>query len=256
MTIALGPEQVEALFDDGFIRVPDVFDEAELREMRAAFDRLRRTAEKLGASGLHAGAHFVVGRLGRDGKEERTVIHRVAWCGAAEPVLADYGRDPRLVSMAAALLGSPRMTQLINQAHFKMPGDGVAFPWHQDSSHRRYGTEWSDVNGRGSYVQTVTALDDVDAENGPLRFIPGTGRIGHLDLEPGKPLPASIDPARAVAPALTAGSVLLFGPYTVHMSEPNRSTRPRRAFLNGYAYPGAYRRIYPGAGAGRRLVAS
>jgi hypothetical protein len=52
---------------------------------------------------------------------------------------------------------------------------------------------------------------------------------------------------------MAAGGVLLFGPYTFHRSLPNRSSRPRRVFINGYAAPGANRRVYPGEGAGRLL---
>ena len=52
---------------------------------------------------------------------------------------------------------------------------------------------------------------------------------------------------------MRAGSVLLFGPYSVHGSQPNTSPRPRRTFINGFAYPGANARIYPGEGAGRLL---
>ena len=48
-----------------------------------------------------------------------------------------------------------------------------------------------------------------------------------------------------------AGGVLLFGPYVFHRSRPNRSRRPRRVFINGFAYPGANARVYPGRGAGR-----
>jgi ectoine hydroxylase-related dioxygenase (phytanoyl-CoA dioxygenase family) len=49
------------------------------------------------------------------------------------------------------------------------------------------------------------------------------------------------------------GSVAFFGPYTVHSSLPNRSASPRRILINGYAYPEANRRIYPGEGAGQRI---
>ena len=45
--------------------------------------------------------------------------------------------------------------------------------------------------------------------------------------------------------------VVMFGPYTVHCSQPNVSEHPRRVFINGFAYPGANTRLYPGRGAGR-----
>jgi ectoine hydroxylase-related dioxygenase (phytanoyl-CoA dioxygenase family) len=215
--------------------------------MRAAFSRLEAIAKTFRSTCMHLGSQFVVQDVAGEVR-----IQRIVWCGAAEPVLAAFGRDRRLLAAAADLLGSREMNHLINQAHFKLPGDGVEFPWHQDSTHRRYGSpEWRDVNGRGSYVQTVVALDDVTEENGPLRFIEGSARLGHLDLPPDGTLPPSVlEAGPVVSGTMRTGDVLLFGPYTVHSSLPNRSDRPRRAFLNGFAYPGANTRVYPGEGSG------
>src|SRR5262245_40186289 len=215
--------------------------------MRAAFSRLEAVAKTLGSTQMHRGSQFVLTSAAGE-----VAIQRIVWCGAAEPVLTTFGRDRRILAAAADLLGSPTMNHLINQAHFKLPGDGVEFPWHQDSTHRRYGgPEWEDVNGRGSYVQTVIALDDVTEENGPLRFIEGSARLGHLDLAPDGTLPPHVLGAGPVVSAtMRTGDILLFGPYAVHSSLPNRSDRPRRAFLNGFAYPGANARVYPGDGAG------
>jgi ectoine hydroxylase-related dioxygenase (phytanoyl-CoA dioxygenase family) len=183
-------------------------------------------------------------------------IHRIVWCGAAETVLSRFGMDPRLLAMAAQILGSTEMNQLINQAHFKQPGDGIEFPWHQDSTHRRYGQQgWRDVNGRGSYVQTVTAIDPIGADNGPLRLLPGSCKLGHVASAQDGRLPAGLDPRDAIPATMTAGSVLLFGPYTYHSSPPNQSDRPRRIFINGFASPGANSRVYPGEGAGRLVRA-
>jgi ectoine hydroxylase-related dioxygenase (phytanoyl-CoA dioxygenase family) len=241
--------QIEEFFQLGFTVVPDLFNPEEVREMIAAFDRLEQTARALRRSQGCRGSEFVLGQ-GLDGE---TAIQRIVWCGAAEPVLSDYGEDSRLLKMAALLLGSWEMHQLINQAHFKLPGDGVQFPWHQDSSHRRFGqNDWTDLNGTGSYVQTVLALDDVTEDNGPLQLIRGSCKLGHLALpQDGTLPPGLLENAKTVTATMRAGSVLLFGPYTIHRSFPNESTDPRRVFINGYAYPGANSRVYPGVGAGR-----
>lgn len=253
----LTQEQIDPFFERGFVVKPGVFSPAEITEMRAAFDRLERIAYGLEGAGMYRGSQFVLERVEDGSGAARVRIDRVVWCGAVEPVLSDYGKDPRLLAMAARLLGSSEMNQLINQAHFKLPGDGVEFPWHQDSSHRRYGQgEWKDVNLRGSYVQTVIAIDDATEENGPLLFIPGSCRRGHINLPADGTLPPGLlDRGSAVAATMEAGSVLLFGPYAVHSSQPNRSSRPRRSLINGYAYPGANSRVYPGEGAGRLLRA-
>jgi ectoine hydroxylase-related dioxygenase (phytanoyl-CoA dioxygenase family) len=251
--LPMSGEQVRSFYERGFVVVPGVFAAAEVAAMRAAFDRLLRTANELSEPAMVRGSQFVVERVADD-TGTRVRIDRIVWCGAAEPVLSAFGRDRRLLRLAGQLLGSEEMSQLINQAHFKLPGDGVAFPWHQDSTHRRYGgDEWKDLNGRGSYVQSIIAVDDVSEDNGPLEFLPGSCLRGHLDLPPGGDLPDDLDPCGAVAATMRAGSVLLFGPYTIHRSLPNRSYQPRRVFINGFAFPGANSRVYPGDGAGRMV---
>ncbi|HXV77754.1 MAG TPA: phytanoyl-CoA dioxygenase family protein, partial [Candidatus Polarisedimenticolaceae bacterium] len=152
-SVPLAVSARRTFYDEGLIVLRGVFRPDEVAEMRAAFDRLEQLAKRLDGTEIHHGSQFVVERS----DHHPLRIHRVVWCGGAEPVLGRYGEDPRLTGLASRLLGSRRIVQLINQAHFKLPGDGVAFPWHQDSRHRRYGEEaWADVNGRGSYVQTVT----------------------------------------------------------------------------------------------------
>lgn len=251
----LRPEQMAAFFEVGFVLQPHVFAADEIGEMRAGFERLERTAYRLKRTRLYRGSQFVLSPVADESPRLHVRIDRIVWCGAAEPVLSAFGEDPRLLAMASQLLGSREMNHLINQAHFKLPGDGVDFPWHQDSTHRRYGgEEWRDLNGRGSFVQTLTAIDDVTVENGPLQVIPGSCKLGHVDPPEGGVgwLPTDrLDPRTAVSVTMQAGSVLLFGPYTFHRSQPNCSPHPRRVFINGFAYPGANSRVYPGVGAGR-----
>jgi len=251
----LDDDGVRAFHQTGWVVLDGLFDGDEVAAMRESFDRLELLAERLGSSADVGGARFVVDPAA-EGRPPR--IRRIVWCGAVEPRLLRLGRDARLLRPVARLLGSPEMDHLINQAHFKRPGDGVAFPWHQDSSRRRWGSEWRDVTGRGSYVQVVVAVDDVTADNGPLRLIPGSGRLGHLDLPDGRLdlAPSGLaDETEAVAATMHAGDALLFGPYTIHGSEPNRSAAPRRVLINGFAAPGANSRVYPGSGLGVRVRA-
>ena len=63
---------------------------------------------------------------------DRLSLHLISQCGREESVLAEFGRDPRLLTLAADVLGlaeasQSEMHQIINQAHFKQPGDGVSF---------------------------------------------------------------------------------------------------------------------------------
>jgi len=251
----LSEQEVEAFFEDGFIVRPEFFDQEAVARMRAAFERLRQMAAGLRETCEHRGSLFVLAPPADASGSPR--IDRIVWCGAAEPTLSELGQDPRLLRPVAQLLGSQHMTQLINQAHFKLPGDGLEFPWHQDSIHRRCGEScWTDVNGRGSYVQTVVAVDAMTLDNGPLQFIPGSGRLGHLGLPEGELPLDRLDPRTAVSVTLPPGGMAFFGPYVFHRSLPNESTVARRVFINGFASPGANRRVYPGCGEGRPVVAA
>ena len=166
-------------------------------------------------------------------------------------MLLRLSEDPRLVGPALELLGTSQCEQLLCQAHYKMPNDGVAFDWHQDIQHRdKGGDTWRDVNGRGSFVQTILLVDDMTEENGPLEFVP----LDAVEIDTSRRLvKGSVDASRAVAVTGRAGDVLFFGPYAVHGSTPNVSSHPRRVLINGYAAPGANKRFYPGKGACRVL---
>lgn len=257
----LTSKQIEEFYETGFVVLPGFWSPAEVKDMRAAFERLYADAQKIRTTQMHKGASFVLHDHG-----DTVAVGRVVWAGAAEPVLLKYGAEPRLLKLAAQLLGSREMDQLINQAHFKMPGDGVGFPWHQDIQHRdKKPGDWKDVSGKGSYVQTLTCLDEATPDNGPVLFIPGSHKKGRLKFtgadysgsvyEEFSTVETGLDISKAVPATGPAGSLVLFGPYTVHGSYPNQSDKPRFTFINGFAYPGANGRVYPGEGSGRRLKA-
>lgn len=251
----LSSADLRRFYADGFLIVEDLFSREEVMEMAAAAERLRAVGREIAAALPagdpeagerkieHAGSQFVF--AGSNGSSR---LLRVVWAGGCEPAFLDCGRDVRLTSIVGQLFGSSTAVQLLNQLHAKYPNDGLEFEPHQDSEHRRYGTpEWRDVDGRGSYVQAVVAIDDSTPENGPLIFYPRSGRRGHLD-------PAAVRRRyrdRPGIPALlAAGSAAFFGPYVVHRSAENRGAAPRRIAINGFALPGANSRPYFGAGTG------
>lgn len=242
--MVLSQSQIDAFFRDGFFTLKKVFNAQEIKEMGSALDRITEVAKTIKTTTIVKGTQFVV---------EGDRIDRVVWVGAIEPMLLKYSEHKKLLEPVSELLESKTMDQLICQYHPKLPGDNVSFDWHQDSSHRRYGTaDWSDVNGKGSYVQTLIAIDPVTSDNGPVCFVPGSGS-GHLVSPTGR-LEDIVDVSKAIPLLMEPGDVAFFGPYVVHGSTPNRSNISRRVFINGYASPGANKRKYPGEGSGRTLT--
>lgn len=250
----LSADDIRRYYDDGYLILEGLFSREEVQDMAEATERLRAVGREIAASlpdevdGAaeqkieHAGSQFVFG--GTNGSRR---LLRVVWAGGCEPAFLECGRDPRLTSVVGQILGSFEAVHLLNQLHAKYPHDGLEFEPHQDSEHRRYGTpEWHDVDGRGSYVQTVVAIDDTTLDNGPLIFYPGSGRQGHLD-------PASVRReyrGPGVPALLKAGDAAFFGPYVVHRSAENIGAAPRRIAINGFALPGANARSYFGSGTG------
>jgi hypothetical protein len=255
----LSADEIRAFFEVGWIVRRALFRADEVARMRACFDELEQIADELPETGLHRGSYFVLAE-----KNGTRVINRVVWAGGCQRYLLDIGSDPRLTVPCAQLLKSGAMDHLLNQAHFKRPRDGVTFGWHQDIQHRDKGNgTWADVNGCGSFVQTIIALDEMTPDSGPLKFMPGSAKWGRVELGDdagrsgsGAPeTPAKFREKDAVTMAARPGDTVFFGPYTAHASFENTSERYRRILINGYAYPGANRRVYPGDGAGRRLMA-
>lgn len=251
--MTLSDDDKRAFAEGGFIVLRGLFSEAEVTPARAALERLYAKAQTLKQTGDHDGAFFA---LSVPPKGD-VVVQRVVWAGGAEPLLLDLSEDPRLLLPALELLGTESCEQLLCQAHYKMPNDGVAFDWHQDIQHRdKGGDTWRDVTGRGSYVQSILLLDPMTEENGPLEFLPMSAARLDADhrLVRGEAGP-EVDASRAVAITGRPGDVLLFGPYAIHGSHANASRLPRRVLINGYAAPGANKRFYPGRGACRVLPA-
>lgn len=173
--VKLSNDQIKEFYTRGWIVLRGLFAQYEIEEIKKSFDRLQKIAMTLGKTQEHMGAQFVV---------EGTRIDRIVWMGGAEPSLLRIGEDSRILQPVSQILETTTVEQLICQGHYKLPGDKVMFDWHQDCQHRGEGTQdWIDVDGRGSYCQTLMAIDEVTPENGPVMFVPDTVKLGYLALE-------------------------------------------------------------------------
>ncbi len=125
-------------------------------------------------------------------------------------------------------------------SHFisKAPLTGKATPWHEDSSY------W---NGRISTMEGICtlwlALDEVDAENGAMKVIPGTQLNGFSEYEKvdadknifGAQIKAEmIDEARAVTFELRANQCSLHEARIIHGADANTSPRRRAGYTMRY----------------------
>ena len=144
------------------------------------------------------------------------------------PELVDLLKRPTLLDPVESVLGSDLFLWRIG-TFIKGPKQEIGrneIPWHQD---RHY---WPIEPAL--VCSAWLAIDDVDLENSPVHFIPGTHRelIPHIaSLEHHRfgerADPEYFDVSKAVPVTLKAGQFVLFNERLLHWSAPNTSDRRR-----------------------------
>ena len=159
--------------------------------------------------------------------------------------LPRFGNGPdllfRLSDLAVGLSGRPaKMVRIL--AFDKTPETNWGVPWHQDrtiSVKQRVEVDgfgpWSVKAGMPHVAPPQTLLesmfslrlhlDDCGPDNGPLKIIPGSHRLGRLSVREVLDLGARHEPMSCLA---GAGDVLAMRALTVHASDPANVPAHRR----------------------------
>jgi phytanoyl-CoA hydroxylase len=147
-----------------------------------------------------------------------------------DPFFREQMTDPHWLSAAETLLGESAFAQGAEWFN-KPPGTDHPTPPHQDNYYFCFAPP--------QVLTMWLALDDVDSENGCLRYLPGSHRRGIRPHGLTKTLGFSqgildygpADHAAEVAVSARPGDVLIHHGNTIHRADPNRSpTRHRRSF--------------------------
>lgn len=147
--LKLSEEQIAHYNTEGFLQPFDVFSETEITEIRSYLDRLMADLGPDGAYGVNCYQARLSG----------------LWDTATDARILDHVQDiigSDILCWASAILS-------------KKPHDPKAVSWHQDASF------WA-----LSPARTVTdwlAIDDADAENFAMRFIPRTHNQGAMEVQ-------------------------------------------------------------------------
>jgi hypothetical protein len=138
--------------------------------------------------------------------------------------------------LAHDLVGAPARLYW-DQAVYKKPGRGPAFPWHQDNAYT--------FTEPLAYLTCWIALTDASVEDGCPWIIPGAHRRGvyahgrgswGLEIEGVDALLTEHPP---LALPVAAGDMVAFSSLTPHMTGPNNTDRVRKALIAQYIANGA-----------------
>lgn len=219
---------------DGYAVARGVFPPRAIVELSSAIDEVHGEALALGRSFRYGNLNYRV-----DGNE----VRMAQWASYHNVVLDRFRIAARIGALLRPLIGDD-VKQIINQLHWKKPGGRGNFAFHQDSRFRRPDTAYRNLGT--SYVQTGIAIDPHTAASGAMRILPGSHRMGPIELatsagsvmdsviETSALRAAGLDPAGLVDLTLEPGDVALWSPYLVHGSGCNAADHYRRFYINGY----------------------
>ena len=224
----LTPEQIEAYHRDGYVKVENLFTEAEAAELAS---EMTRVIEQWGQE--------TIGWVGpwRDRylpEDERLNTKAV------------FMHNPHFYSAAwGRVIFHEKMTQAVHDLvggaiqwhhtvlHAKPPELGTPFPMHQDFPF--YPHDGPD------FVDCLLHLDDTPAESGCLRVVPGSHKLGPLvhvlgpDTSPHLPLDQyHPDKVESVEVPAKTGDMVFFSYQTIHWSDCNRTDAWRKSVRFGY----------------------
>jgi hypothetical protein len=226
---------MEEYWERGFVTHRGVFPKDEIESLSKGFDEILAKGQGFTETTKQGLAEFRVVPI--NGKP---TMKFAKWAASTHEGLDRIRSSPRLLSLVTALLG-PDLRQITNQMHYKNPGDGVSFQMHQDCTFRKPDAAYRDLYG--GFLQTAIAVDPSTVENGCLQLVPGSHKDRKALLEGGyegwESNGANQKVLERFAPAENAlmepGDVLIWNPFTIHGSQPNRSARSRRVYINGFA---------------------
>lgn len=218
--------------ENGYLILENVLAPDELETLRASLARIESKAN--GLTGDSDRFKFKV--FGDGGGRRVQSIAEPHELGGEWMALA---RHPRILDVVEELIG-PNIQLYYSMLMMKPPLEGFAAPWHQDMAFF--------AHDRARLLACQVYLDDSTHENGCIRVVPGSHRMGlfnHYDQDGRftgivtEDISRFDEPGGFVTAPVKAGGALLWHGLTLHASDPNRSEKPRRAVVFEYKDPGA-----------------
>ena len=228
----LDEARVERFREQGYLTDLELLSRDEVQELGERLDDIGRRLPELLERLYEVEAAWLE-------RPHEVVLHLLgAWM--VDELFHDLIFHPGVTVPVAQILGTDRLRFWHDQVFWKPAHHPGVVPWHQDYSY------WTRTGPPAHGTMFIT-LDDMDAENGGLEYVPGSHLWGLLPMQSfGGELDAllpSLDREQraAFAPVsleLRAGQGSIHHSHLVHGSRANESDRARRAIALNYVADG------------------
>tara|TARA_Y100000739_G_scaffold145747_1_gene125676 strand:- start:160 stop:993 length:834 start_codon:yes stop_codon:yes gene_type:complete len=221
MSSKLTKAEIATYHEDGLLFLRELFDPHEIDLLRRAMEEDPEIRE-----------HSLL-RADQEGGATRISL----WNRAGDSVYGLAARCEKIVDAAETLIGEP-VYHFQSKLTAKDPKIGGAWEWHQD-----YGYWYYNGCVAPKLLSFMIALDRTDTENGCLKLVRQSHKLGRLDHVQVTPEQNCADPRHmdriletheVVDCILDPGDVVVFHANTLHRSEQNRSEKRRWTLLCCY----------------------
>jgi ectoine hydroxylase-related dioxygenase (phytanoyl-CoA dioxygenase family) len=220
---------------EGYLAIDHLLSAEDLIKFRHRFDEFARQGEHLGES-TDRFKMTSFESIPDPSAIQGNVIQMVAEPHELCSEVMDLARDPRILDIVEIALG-PNIQLYYSQIFMKPPNRGAKAPWHQDFAFY--------AHTRADLLNVHIYIDDSTVENGCLRVVPRSQRLGILnhfkdgvfagELEGDT---SQYDEQEILLP-MKAGGMVMWHTMTLHRSYQNKSTKQRRALVLAYKNPEA-----------------
>jgi len=239
---AVEREQME---NDGYVLRERVFDADECARITASCEALvdkivrDRQGKRVKAS-VYVFEPDLIQETYIKWEGDTDVVHGIEPFAHLSPELEAWAYDPRFTQPMQAFVRHSNPRLFTEKLNLKRPLIGGLNPLHQDYPY------WV---GNGQIPEDIATamlfLDESNLENGCLRVVPGSHKLGvwkkrsdgdrfaHNEIDESEYADANVVPLE-----VPAGSVVWFGSLLAHRSSTNLSDKQRRALLFSYQPPG------------------
>ncbi len=191
----LNPQQIQEFDREGYLFFPGLFTREEIKVLTDEVPRL-----------------YAQGRPENVREKDSDAVRTNFAAHMYSYPFAKLARHPRMVEPIMQLFGEELYMHQF-KINGKMAFDGDVWQWHQD-----YGT-WKndDLMPEARAMNVAIFLDEVNEFNGPLMLIPGSHKLGVIEIR------KLVERGGIVAPKGPPGSMILFHSCLVHASTSNLS---------------------------------
>ena len=217
-----GADEVARFQRDGYLLKPALFDAEEVALMRRALASDEGFRDRRNTMAMQDA----------DGSITTTVL----WTDPGDDLFGAIARCERVAGGAERLLGG-EVYHYHSKLTLKAPETGGAWNWHQD-----YGYWYFNGNLFPDMLSVFIAIDPATEENGCLRVIRGSARMGRLDhklvggqltAEPER-VAHAVERLEVVVCEMAAGDALFLHCNALHGSSKNTSKQSRNVLLCCY----------------------